>query len=109
MIGESLGCSLEGQELSDRVGEWARLMARATSRRVEKGRIVSTYPREKNLLDQLNALIAAEAECCSFMNFRVEEQPDQVVVELSVPDEMSEALNSIGLLGVEPTGAETTS
>ncbi|HVE75789.1 MAG TPA: hypothetical protein VND22_03360, partial [Actinomycetota bacterium] len=53
MIGESLGCSLEGQDLSDRVGDWARLMARATSRRVEKGRIVATFPREQGLLDQL--------------------------------------------------------
>ncbi len=105
MIGEALGCSLEGQELSDRVDEWARLMGRATSRRVEKGRIVSTYPREQSLLDQLSGLIAAEAECCSFMNFRVEEQADQVVVELSVPDEMSQTLSSMfGLLATEPLG-----
>ena len=89
---EMLTCSLGGQQLIERIREWGQLASQATSRHVEKGRIVSTYPPDRQLLQQLRKLIAAEAECCPFMRFDVEERPDQVVVELRVPEDMSEAL-----------------
>ena len=92
MSNETLACSLAGDELVGRIREWTQVTARATSRHVEKGRIVSTYPIDEELLRRLRELIAAEAECCSFMQFEVKEGPDQVTVELRVPDEMSEAL-----------------
>ena len=89
---ETLACSLAGDELIERLGEWSTVASQATSRHVEEGRIVSTYPPDEDLIRRLRALIAAEAECCSFMEFHVKEGPDQVVVELRVPDEMSGAL-----------------
>ena len=92
---ESLACSLSGSELGDRVREWQQIASRATSRRVEETCIVSTYPRDEQLLKQLRDLIAAEAECCSFMRFDVQERPDEVVVRLSVPEGMSDALASM--------------
>jgi hypothetical protein len=57
-----------------------------------EGGIVSTYPQDQEVLDQLRRLIAAEAECCAFMRFNVQEGADEVVVELRVPEDMSEAL-----------------
>jgi hypothetical protein len=89
---ETLACSLNGPELVERIREWGEVASRATSRHVEKGRIVSTYPPDQQLLQQLRKLIAAEADCCTFMQFNVKEDPDQVEVELRVPDDMSEAL-----------------
>jgi hypothetical protein len=90
--GETLACSLSGPELVERIREWGWVASQATGRHVEKGRIVSTYPPDQGLLGQLRKLIAAEAECCPFMQFKVDEGRDQVVVELRVPDDMSEAL-----------------
>ncbi len=92
MKSENLACSLSGPDLIERIAAWGRVAARATSRAVEPGRIVSTYPPDPLILRELRALIAAEADCCSFMQFKVEEGADQVVVELRVPDEMSETL-----------------
>jgi hypothetical protein len=89
---ETLACRLSGPELIERIREWGQVASQATSRHVEKGRILSTYPPEQQLLQQLRKLIAAEAECCPFMQFNVEERPDQIVVELRVPEDMSEAL-----------------
>jgi hypothetical protein len=100
---ETLACSLSGPELVERIREWAEVATQATGRHVEKGRIVSTYPPNQGLLRELRRLIAAEAECCAFMQFDVEEGPDQVVVELRVPDEMSEALAvMLGLVTQQP-------
>ncbi|MDQ3987312.1 MAG: hypothetical protein M3280_12550 [Actinomycetota bacterium] len=89
---------MSGPELVERIKEWGRVASRATSRHVGKGRIVSTFPRDRELVQQLRRLIAAEARCCSFMQFNVEERPEQVVVELRVPDDMSETL--AGILGL---------
>ena len=98
-----LACSLDGPELVERMEQWTQLASRATSRRVEKTRVVSTYPRSEDLLQQLRGLIAAEAECCSFMQFTIDEHEDEFEVELRVPDDMSEALAvMLGLVTQEP-------
>ena len=73
-------CSLSGLELVERITEWAEVASHATSRHVEKGRIVSTYPLEEQVLQQLRKLFAAEAECCPFMQFDVEAGPNGVEV-----------------------------
>ena len=100
---ETLACSLSGPDLVERIREWGHVASHATSRHVEKGRIVSTYPPDQQLLRQLRKLIAAEAECCPFMQFTVEEGPDQVEVELRVPEDMSEALAvMLGLVTQQP-------
>lgn len=59
---------------------------------MEKSRVVSTFPNDDQLLQQVRELIAAEADCCPFMAFTIEERPDQFLVELRVPEEMSGAL-----------------
>jgi hypothetical protein len=38
---ETLACSLSGSELVERITEWRQVASNATSRHVEKGRIVS--------------------------------------------------------------------
>jgi MerR family copper efflux transcriptional regulator len=103
---EALSCSLSGPELVSRIREWGQVASRAISRHVEKGRIVSTYPPDQQLLQQLHRLIAAEAECCPFMQFNVKEGPDQVEVELRVPEDMSEVLAIMfGLVTQQPASA----
>ncbi|MGH2747166.1 MAG: hypothetical protein ACRDKB_04510 [Actinomycetota bacterium] len=100
---ETLACSLSGPDLVQRIREWTEVASHAQSRHVEKGRIVSTYPNDHQLIQRLRQLIEAEAECCPFMKFDVQLNADEVVVELNVPDEMSEALAvMLGLVTREP-------
>jgi hypothetical protein len=80
-------CTLEDSELLARIQAWQRITRQATSRQVEETRIVATYPTDAQLLRELRALIDAEAECCSFLEFTVEEKADAVVTELRfLPD-----------------------
>ena len=100
---ETLACTLSGPELAERIREWGQVAAHATSRRVEKSRIVSTYPRDDELLQQLEKLIAAEAECCPFMEFAIDLGQEEFEVELRVPDDMGEALAvMLGLVTQQP-------
>ncbi len=89
---EIIACTLNGPELVERIREWGEVASHARSRNVQKGRIVSTYPNDAQLLQRLRQLIADEAECCTFMKFNVHQHPDEIVVELTVPEDMGEAL-----------------
>lgn len=95
MSDEALCCSLTGPRRAQRIKEWAALTAHATSQRQGPNRIISTYPAEKEIVEELRRLIAAEAECCSFMKFDVHETPSLVRVELTVPEEMTGFLDTM--------------
>lgn len=100
-MNEVCACTLSGPDLADRIQEWAAVTARATSRDLEGNRIVSTYPVDDDVVTELRRLIAAEAECCSFMTFRVDETRGGIRVELEVPQGMSDVLPAmLGLVAV---------
>ncbi len=86
---------------------WRQVVSRATSHDIHYGRvvatypIVATYPKDARLLDRLHELIAAEAECCPFLEFTVEERPDSVLTELRLPEETPARMRTliVGLFG----------
>jgi hypothetical protein len=86
---ETIACTLEGKELEERVRDWSEVAARARDRKIEPGRIVSIYPRDADLRMRLEQLIVAEADCCTFLEFSIQEGPDTMTVELRLPEEMT--------------------
>jgi hypothetical protein len=91
---QPLACRLDGAELVDRVEAWREVVQRATSRGVEGDRVVAVYPNDAQLLGRLRELIAAEAECCSFLRFSVEETPDAILTELQLPEELPDSVRT---------------
>lgn len=81
------GCTLDREDVADRVKAWRDVAARALSRRAEPTRITTVYPSDPRLLQRLRALVAAEAGCCAFLSFTVDEGPVETVVELEFPEE----------------------
>jgi hypothetical protein len=88
---QPLSCRLDGPDFVDRIEAWREVVARATTRRVEGGRVVAVYPNDAQLLARLRELIAAEAECCSFLHFSLEETPDAILTELRLPEELPDS------------------
>lgn len=88
-------CTLEGSELLARMHAWEQVTSRATSRRVEDTRIVAVYPNDAQLLQRIRELIAAEAACCSFLEFTLEEKADSFVTELRFPQETPTAMRTL--------------
>ena len=82
-------CALDPREMSERVAAWREVAAQATARDVQEGRIVAVYPPDPGLRARIDALIAAEAECCSFLKFKVSENEVGTVVELVFPPDAS--------------------
>jgi hypothetical protein len=89
---QHLACTLSGPELVGRIQEWASVASHAKSRHVEEGRVVSAYPSDPQLLERMQKLIAAESECCPFLHFDIQQKAEEMIVELRVPKEMTEAL-----------------
>jgi hypothetical protein len=81
------GCTLNGDDLAERVQAWREVSSRATSRRIHGDRISSIYPSEPELVHRLRDLIDAEGACCSFLSFTVTEGPAETIVELTFPAE----------------------
>jgi hypothetical protein len=96
---QPLSCSLDDTELTARLDAWRQVVARATTRGVEDGRIVTTYPKDRQLRDRLRELIALEGQCCSFLRFDVDERPDAIVTELRLPENLGDATRA-GVLEV---------
>jgi hypothetical protein len=91
---QPLTCTLDGPDLVNRIEAWREVVARATTRRVEDGRVVAVYPKDAQILARLRELIAAEAECCSFLHFRLEETPDAILTELRLPEELPDSMRT---------------
>jgi hypothetical protein len=98
---QPLTCTLDGPDLVNRIEAWREVVARAKTRRVEDGRVVAVYPKDAQILDRLRELVAAEAECCSFLRFSVEETPDAILTELRLPEELPDSMRArvVALVG----------
>lgn len=96
-------CTLDGTKLIHRIADWREVSSRAIARTVEDHRIIATYPPDPQLLQQLRHLVAAEAECCAFLNFTIREQETQtVVVELLFPPEARSLVEQVMATPVSP-------
>lgn len=89
------GCTLDQNEMATRIAAWRELSARAISRRVQGTRMTSTYPSDPHLVRRLRDLISAEADCCAFLAFTVDEGPRETVVELDFPEEARALLEMV--------------
>ena len=79
-------CSLDSTEMEERLKAWRGVSSRALSREVEEGKITTVYPSDPDLIRRVKELIAAEAGCCSFLNFSLREEDRQTIVELAFPE-----------------------
>lgn len=84
---EPAGCSLNSDQVRERISAWQEVASYAMSRQVQADRIISIYPKDADVLRRLEELIAAEAECCSFLEFTIEERDDDTLVQLTFPEE----------------------
>ncbi len=98
---QKLACTLESSQLLDRMQAWQQVVSQATSLRIDDRRIIATYPNDAQLLRRLRELVGAEAACCSFLEFSLEERPDEIISELRFSEEMPAPIKELirGVIG----------
>jgi hypothetical protein len=85
-----VACSLSATDARTRLADWERLLERAAVTRtpVEGGTRVALAPLD-GVRAELDRLVAAERECCPFLDFEVEEGGG--VLAVTIPAEADAA------------------
>jgi hypothetical protein len=93
-------CSLDDDELAARRADWRDLEAGALIRAETRpdGRLL-VYRGGEDTARVLEGLIEAERKCCSFLDFRVEANEDEVRVTVTMPRETRPAATELGIVG----------
>jgi hypothetical protein len=81
-----IACKLSGDEFAERTARWRTLAEHGliTAEKTDRG-AVQRYRWDEPVERELRELIALEAECCSFLDLRVERQADELVLEVTGP------------------------
>jgi hypothetical protein len=83
-----IACSLGASELNERLKAIAEIGASSLiSRRIEGRNRVLRFRRNATTRGLLEGIVAAEAECCSFLELSLHEQDDELVLSIAAPED----------------------
>jgi hypothetical protein len=82
--GAPIACSLNPADLQRRLAEIAALGADALLGQAEDGAL--RFRDDSATRARLEAVIAAEAECCAFLRFELRERGDELELEILAPE-----------------------
>jgi hypothetical protein len=81
---EAPSCSLQGRDLQKRLDEIAALGAASLlGQEADGDRQVLRFRADPETRRRLEALVAAEAECCSFLDLALESNGEEIVLTVS--------------------------
>ena len=83
-----IACTLTPTEFQAHVTELASLAERAlrSRERTDRGERL-TFDLSESIEGELDAAVAAEASCCSFLTMSVKRQEDRLVLDIAGPEE----------------------
>jgi hypothetical protein len=77
-------CSLQGRELQERLDEIAALGATSLlGQEVDGDRQILRFRPDPETRRQLEALVAAESECCAFLELSLEASDTEIILTVS--------------------------
>lgn len=81
-----IACSLKASELKQRLAEIAAVGADSlSSRSGEGGTTTLRFRSEPATRQRLQAIVAAEKECCPFLEFELRSEADELVLTITAP------------------------
>ena len=93
---ETVACSLQGDDVAERLAEWQALANKATSRTSIDSGIRLTFGRID--LPAMADLVAREQGCCSFLSFAIGVTLAATTLEISGPAEAGPIIEMLGLV-----------
>ncbi len=82
-----IACSLSATELPERLAEMAALGDSAlVDTRTEPTHAELRFAAGDGVRERVDAIVAAESQCCSFLTMRATEEPDLVVLTIDGPE-----------------------
>jgi hypothetical protein len=82
-----IACSLGASELPERLAEMAELgRAALLDARAEPLQAQLRFAVGARVRDRLDAIVAAESQCCAFLTMHLTDEPDAVVLTIAAPE-----------------------
>jgi hypothetical protein len=82
-----IACSLNATELPQRLAEMAALgRAALLDARTRPTRAELRFAAGAGVRERLEAIVAAESQCCAFLTIAVTEEPDTVLLTIDAPE-----------------------
>ena len=82
-----IACTLTATELPERLAEMAELGRAALLEATASGRRAELrFAAGAGVRDRIDAIVAAEAQCCAFLTMSVTEDADTVVLVIDAPE-----------------------
>lgn len=90
-----VACSLDADGQRERLGEWAELLAAATTSVPTADGARYSFSSSDELEQQIRALAAAEKACCSFLDFEISRGAETIELTVTSPQAGLEALRFV--------------
>ena len=91
-----MACSLGAGELKQRLAAIAETGASSLiSRDVEGGRHLLRFRADEVTRQRLDGIVAAEAECCSFLDLSLSERGDELVLSIAGPGDVQAVVKGL--------------
>jgi hypothetical protein len=88
-------CSLDAEGQRARLGEWAALLAAASTRVPTADGARYSFSASDELERQIRALAAAEKACCSFLDFDISRRARTIELTVTSPPDGLDALRLV--------------
>jgi len=83
-----IACSLRAGDLQQRLAEIAVIGKESLAgRETEEGRHLLRFRSDAETRRRLEAILAAEAECCSFLDLTLEESGRELILSIASPED----------------------
>ena len=103
MSSTPISCSLGADALAERIAAWRALGEGALlSRSATPGTVTAVFARRPDVERELHRLVAAEADCCGFLDLRVTTGADTLTLTATAPPEAAGVLSAFA--GAPPAG-----
>lgn len=90
-----VACTLQPAEQPKRLADWAKLLRETRTREETSDGVRYTFAANDDIKPRVEALVAAEHSCCSFLEFEIAEAGDELEVTVTAPPNGQEALRLI--------------
>jgi hypothetical protein len=87
-----IACTLSAAEMPGRLEEISALGDRLLSRDNDGRRVILSFRRDGDTRGRLEALVAAEARCCAFLELTLSEDDEAISLTILAPEGAEEAL-----------------
>jgi hypothetical protein len=91
-----IACTLDRVQMRQR-GEDIRALGRAALTTVDRGErhVVLRFSRRPGIREQVEQLVAAESECCAFLDFTIRHERDATVLTIVSPPNGAPVLHEL--------------